>query len=82
MKHLTKLIILTIGILLLTLVPVMANQAADEAAIREAYKKALTAYNNHDLKAFAALHVEDFEDWEGITKGRAGLEKITTSRAA
>ena len=37
----------------------------------------MAAYNKHDFKAFAALHVEDFENWDGTAKGRASLEKLT-----
>ena len=54
-----RLLVLTIGIcLLLTSVPVMADQAEDEAAIRKAYQKLLTAFNNHDAKAMMAMAAE------------------------
>ena len=56
MKH---LLILTIGICLLTSVPVMANQAADEAAIREVGVQVYAASNKHDVKAWLATATEN-----------------------
>jgi hypothetical protein len=68
MKH---LMILTAGVcLLFTSVPAMADQAADEAAIRELVKKANDAFNKHDAKGMAACIVENFESQDGKRKGR------------
>ena len=67
MKH---LLILTIGISLLISMPVMADQAADEAAILELSKKVHAAYNSHDAKALVALYDETHEFWDGTEKGR------------
>ena len=72
------LMISLVGVcLLIATVPAAADQAEDEAAIRDAYKQALAAYNNRDFKVFAVLHVEAFENWDGTSKGRASLEKLT-----
>jgi ketosteroid isomerase-like protein len=48
-------IILLVGISMLISVPAVADQAADEAAIRKAMDDLLTIYNKHDENAFAAL---------------------------
>ena len=73
MKRLT---ILTVGIcLLLTSVPVMADQAADEAAIRKAFEEYLSVFNTHDTTAIGALHDDTFEHWKGIYKGKDGAVK-------
>ena len=49
-------IILTIGIcLLLTSVPMLADQVEDEAAIREVVDQVYAAISKHDAKAYAAL---------------------------
>ena len=53
----------------------MADQAADEAAVREAMKQIEACYNAHDAKACAALMDEDFQNWEGTVRGRADAEK-------
>ncbi len=71
MKH---LLILTVGICLLIAVPVMADQAADEAAIREASEKIVAAYNAHDVAACAALYDEKIESFDG--SGKAEHKKI------
>ena len=72
MKH---LLILFVGICLLISVPVMADQAADEAAIRAAVEQMFAAGNKHDAKALMSLCIEDFEGWSGETKGRAAWEE-------
>ncbi len=56
-------------------VPLMADQAEDEAAIRDVVSQLFAAMKDHDAKAYAALCAENFEDWEGNTKGRAAMEK-------
>ena len=70
------LMILAIGVcLLLTSAPATADQAADEAAIREASKKIEAAFNAHDAKASVAMYDETIEMWDGTYKGRAEQEK-------
>ena len=70
------LMILTIGMcLLLTSVPAMADQAADEAAIREVVSQLFAALNKHDAKAYVALCAENFESGEGERKGHAAMEE-------
>ena len=54
------------------------DQAAEEAAIREVGEQFLTAFNNHDAKAYTSLVDENFENWEGDLKGRAAFEKMLT----
>ena len=71
------LMILAVGIcLLLTSVPVMADQAEDETAIRKVVEQLYAAMKKHDAKAYAALCAENFETWEGDTKGRSAMEKF------
>lgn len=72
MKH---LLILTVGICLLISVPAMADQAADEAAVRAAYKQLLTAFNNHDARAMMSMAADFIEFWNGGSKGRIEHEK-------
>ena len=72
MKH---LLILTIGICLFISVPVMADQAADEAAIKKAMEQFYSIGNRHDSKAFVALIAEDYEEWDGSIKGLPAREK-------
>ena len=75
MRH---LLILTVGIcLLLTSVPAMSDQAADEAAIRKARKEMIEAVNKHDAKAMVALVAEINENWLGDRKGRKAYEEQT-----
>ena len=77
------LLILTIGVcLLIGTVPVMADQAADEAAIRAATKQMFAAGNKHDAKALVSLCTEDFEGWTGETKGRAAWEEYMSGSFA
>ncbi len=71
-----KLMLLTIGMALLLTLPAMADQAADEAAIREVFEQMTIAHNNYDAKGVAALTDEVFEvSWDGSQKGRTALEK-------
>jgi uncharacterized protein (TIGR02246 family) len=72
MKH---LMILLVGILFLVSFPAIADQAQDEAAIREVVEQLFAAMEKHDAKAYAALCDEDFETWEGDIKGRAAMEE-------
>ena len=58
----------------------MADQAADEAAVREAEEKYIVTWNAHDGKALCATHVENSESWDGTRKGRAACEKIFEER--
>ena len=69
------LLVLTIGICLLA-VPAIADQAADEAAIREAAKQFNAAFNKHDKKAVAASFDENIETWDGSRKGRDAVVKF------
>jgi hypothetical protein len=72
MKH---LLIVTVGICLLISVPVMADQAEDEAAVRKVTEKRVAAFNAHDGKAYTADLDENYENWVGTIKGRAASEK-------
>ncbi len=58
-------------VLLVTVVPVMAQSAADEAAVREATKKYFAAHNKHDVKAVAALLDENYQSWTDTGKAAA-----------
>jgi uncharacterized protein (TIGR02246 family) len=58
------------------------DQAAEEAAIREIFDDLITTYNKHDAKAYAAIHTEDYEVWDGSIKGREALEKNIADRLA
>ncbi len=53
----------------------MADQAADEAAIREVVKQANAAFNKHNAKAMADLDVETIESWDGKHQGRKQLSE-------
>ena len=77
------LMILTVGIcLLLTSVPAMADQAADEAAIRKVVKETFATWNAKDLEAHMALIDENFVE-NDLEKGKAAhrkrLEKLFSS---
>ena len=70
------LLVLLVGVsLLLASVPAMADQAEDEAAVREAEEKYIVTWNAHDGKALCATHVESVESWGGGWKGKAACEK-------
>ena len=70
------LLILTIGFcLLLTSVPAMADQAADEAAMRKLREQDDAAFNKHDAKAMANHNTENYVSWDGIGEGRQAFEK-------
>ena len=73
MKH---LFILTVGICLLISIPVMADQAEDEAEVRDAYKQLLTAFNNHDAEAMMAMAADFIEFWDGDSKGLTAHKKF------
>jgi ketosteroid isomerase-like protein len=77
------LMILTVGVcLLFSSVPVIADQAEDEAAIREVVKQLYTAVNKHDVKAYVALCAENVESWNGDVKGRAAMEQYLSNTFA
>ena len=74
------LVILTVGTcLLLSSVPLMADQAADEAAIRNAVKQINEAWNKKDAKGMASGLIENFENWPGKRKGRKELSEYWAS---
>ena len=77
------LMILTVGIcLLLASVPAMADQAADEAAIRQAVKKLDATWNAKDLDAHVALIDENYvlnDRKKGKAAHREYLEKLWSS---
>ena len=76
-----RLLILTVGIcLLLASVPAMADQAADEAAIRKVVEQVNTAYNKKDAKAMASGFTENFENLSGTRKGRKELSEYWASQ--
>jgi ketosteroid isomerase-like protein len=66
--------------LLVTVVPVMAQSAADEAGVRNATKQWMTANNKHDAKAVGALLDEDVQNWTGERKSRADAVKYLEDR--
>ena len=66
--------------LLVFVAPVMAQSAADEAAVREATKQWITAHNKHDAKAIAPLLDENFQSWTGERKTRAEGVKFYQGR--
>lgn len=73
------LMILTVGAcLLFSSVPAMADQAEEEAAIREVMEQFFAEANKHDIKSALSLCVEDLENWTGSMKGRAAFEKYYT----
>ena len=71
------LMISLVGVcLLLTSVPAMADQAADEAAIRKLIEQDNEAFNKHDAKAMAVACAKNYESWNGKRKGPAAFEKM------
>jgi uncharacterized protein (TIGR02246 family) len=76
MKLLLALVILAFG-----LTPVCADQAADEAAIREIQARWDDAWNRHDVQALSALVADDvrFVNVSGqILKSRAEFQQLQT----
>ena len=69
-------------ILLLISVPIMADQAEHEAAIREAVEGIRAAWNAHDANAAVAGHVENIESLDGSRKGKAAEEKYVEGLVA
>jgi hypothetical protein len=51
------------------------DQAAEEAAIREAMEQMYAGANKHDVGAYTALMDENFESWDGRAKGLAAWGK-------
>ncbi len=52
------------------------DQAAEEAAIREAFEEFKTAYNNHDAKGMPSFFLDEtLVLWREEVKGRAAIEK-------
>ena len=77
MKH---LLILTVGIcLLFASVPAVADQAADEAAIRKGMEQMNAAWNKHDIEAFSVFVNEDAESWDGAQDNAAILKDTSQS---
>ncbi len=74
------LMTLTVGVcLLFASVPAVAQNAADEAAVREAIEKLVATYNSKDVKAMVALLDETSVPWESGVKGtREGQEQYFT----
>jgi uncharacterized protein (TIGR02246 family) len=71
----------TLAIVLFLSFPIEAlsqDRTADEAAIRKVVEQVNTIHNRHDVKALVALFDETVEDWAGLTKGRAAMEKNLT----
>ncbi len=67
------LMILTVGVcLLIAAVPVMAQSAADEAAIREASKQSMELLNKGDIKAHLDLYAEPFMVFGTTAVARTG----------
>jgi ketosteroid isomerase-like protein len=64
------LMILTVGLcLLFASVPAIAEGTQDEAAIRKVLEQTYIFANKHDAKAMSAQFADDFEVWNGSTKG-------------
>lgn len=61
--------------LFVSVTPVVADQAEDEAAIRKMVEQERAAYNKHDAKAMASSMVENIEGWTGERKGRKQLSE-------
>lgn len=70
-------LILTVGICLLISVPVMADQAADEGAVRKVAKKLNDTWNAKDLDAHFALIDKDFV-MNDRKKGKAAHREFLT----
>ncbi len=71
------LITLTVGVCLVAFsMTVMANQAEDEAAIRELMDQLYSVYNKHDEKAMAALWGDTCIQYTRETKGQAAIEDL------
>jgi len=76
MKYLMTLMV---GVcLLIASVSALADQTADEAAIRETMKKSFDGINTHDIKAHLSTLTEDYENWTGSMKGLKAREKYLT----
>jgi ketosteroid isomerase-like protein len=77
------LMILTVGFcLLFATVPAVADQAADEAAIREASKKAIETLNKGDVKGHADVYAEPFMLFGTKAQTRTAHEKVHNERIA
>ncbi len=74
------LMILTVGVcLLFASVPAVADQAADEAAIRAAAKQMAAAYSGHDAGGVAASYLEDGEMIRAnssVLVGKAAINEV------
>jgi hypothetical protein len=68
--------------LLVTVVPVMAQRAADEAAIKKSAEQYYSARDERDLKAMTTFVDENFQNWTGTTKGKESHEKEWEDRLA
>ena len=51
------------------------DQAAEEAAVRDATEQFMAAYNKHDPQAVAALIDEECRQWGDAVKGKAAFAK-------
>jgi ketosteroid isomerase-like protein len=73
-----RLMILTVGVcLLIAAVPAIADQAADEAAIRAATKQAIETANKRDMEAHLAVYADSFVSFGG-KRDPAAHRKIHT----
>ena len=74
------LVILTVGVcLLLASMPVIADQAADELAIKKAAAQMATAYSNQDAAGVAACYHEDGEmvrTDSSVLVGRTAIRQV------
>ena len=66
--------ILTIGMCLLFALPMLADQAADEAAIREATRQIVETTNTRDIRGHLDLYADPYENIEGSV-GRAAHQQ-------
>jgi ketosteroid isomerase-like protein len=72
-----RLMILTVGVcLLFATAPVMAQSAADEAAVRKFMEDSWTLIRKHDSKALGTLYSATCENFTGTLKGAAAMEKM------
>ncbi len=74
------LMILSVGVcLFIASVPVMADQAEDEAAIDKVIGEIITTFNEHDAKAMMALCDPGYETPDGSVKGREAVTELYTT---
>jgi len=66
-----RILALGLVVLLVAVTPVVADQAEDEAAIRQLLERINVAFNDHDAQGMFALMDQSIELWDGSRKGVA-----------